>query len=231
MFKTVNYQFFRNDEHIQFNKDILYVCGQSNPETLNVKEQFNALKTVTEQLETAYLQTRGSELTKKITDEDDKRDRYITGIEKCTNGNTHHFNPEHAEAAEKLLSHIHKYGSTVAGMNYQAETTTLTDLIDFAKNDDKLQAAVTLLGLNEWFGKLEESNIEFNRLYMMRIDEEAGKPKLNLKELRTESVVHYRELIKHLSAHALLSPSELYETTTNKFNELIDKYNHLRRKS
>ncbi len=229
MFNAPKLTRFGNDEHIQFNKDILYVCEQSNPDTLNIRSQFDALKAGTEQLETAYLQTQGSELTKKIQAEDEKRDNLILGIEKISDGNTFHYIIEHAEAAERILSHIHKYGSSIARMNYQAETTALTDLIDFAKNDTKLQAAVTLLGLTEWFTKLEESNIEFNRLYMMRVDEEAGKPKINLKELRAESISQYRELTKHLSAHALLSPSELYESTINKFNELIDKYNALRR--
>ena len=231
MFKTVNFHLYRNDEHIQLNKDILYVCEQSNPETLKIKGQFDTMKTGTELLETAYLQTRGSELTKKIVEEDEKRDRLIIGIEIIADGNTHHYIPEHAEVGERIVNHIKKYGSPVARMNYQAETTALSDLIDFAKNDTKLQAAVALLGLTEWFTKLEESNIEFNRLFMMRVDEEAGKPKLNLKELRAESIAHYRELVKHLSAHATVSPSDLYETVTNKFNELTDKYNHLRRKS
>ncbi|MCD4794923.1 MAG: hypothetical protein K8R54_16940 [Bacteroidales bacterium] len=229
MFNAPKLTRFRNDEHIQFNKDIQYVCEQANPDTLNIKTQFDIMKAGTVKMETAYLQLRGSELTKKLEDKDYIRDNFIIGIEKIADAFTHHFNEEYTEAGERVLTHIKKYGRSIARMNYQAETTALTDLIDFAKNDTKLQAAVTLLGLNEWFTKLEESNIEFNRLYMVRVDEEAGKPKLNLKELRTESIAQYRELIKHLSSHAVVSPSELYESTINKFNELIDKYNALRR--
>ena len=65
---------------------------------------------------------------------------------------------------------------------------------------------------------------------MMRIDEQAGKQNGNLRELRAQSIEDYNELIKHLTAHATINPSELYTKTINMINELIDKYNSLRRK-
>lgn len=230
MFNSAHFHQYRNDEYIQFCKDVQQVCEQANPETLQVKEQLDIMKTGTVKMETAYLQTKGSELTKKITAEDDVRDIAINGISKMADAYTHHYNTEFVEAGERILSHIKKYGTSIAEMNYQAETTALTDLIDFVKNDEKLNAAVTVLNMNEWFTKLEESNTEFNSLYMQRIDEEAGKPKLNLKELRKESVGYYRKLTDHLQAYATVNPSDLYESTINKFNELTDKYNHIRKK-
>ncbi len=230
MLKSVSFHLLRNDEHIQFVKDVLYICEKSNPDTLNIKAQFDELKTGLRQLETAYLQTKGSELTIKIEAKDENRDNLIIGIEKIAEGNTYHYIEKQAEAAERILSHIKKYGNTIARMNYQAETTALNDLIDFAKNDTKLKAAITLLNLTEWFTNLEESNTEFNELYMQRVDEEAGKPKLNLKALRKDSITQYRELDKFLTSNAIINPSELYQSTANKINELIDKYNVLRRK-
>ena len=109
-------------------------------------------------------------------------------------------------------------------------TTALNDFIDHYKNDNKLNAAVTLLGMNEWFVKLEESNIAFNDLYIMRVKENAGKPDLNLKELRKESAIQYRKLVKHLEAGNIINPSDLYNKVLKEINQLIDKYNSIRRK-
>jgi len=229
MINTARFSKYRNDEHIQFVKDILYICEQSNPVTLKVEEQFKKLKKNLELLETAYLQIRGSELTSKIQAEDDVRDNLIIGIEKVADGYTHHYKEQNVDAAKRLLIHIKKYGNNIARMNYQAETTALNDIIDFTKTDTKLKAAVSLLGLTEWFTKLEESNIKFNDLYMVRITEKAAQPKLNLKEVRQESTILYQNLVLHISSHATINPSKLYTSTINKFNELIDKYNGIRK--
>ncbi len=230
MIKSIQLLRLRNDEHVQFNNDILKICEENNPEALKIKNQYDKLLAGTQKTEQAYLQTRGSELTKKITAEDETRDKLVTGIEQGAVFYTYHFDDEYAEAAQLLLQEIKKYGSSIARMNYQAETAALNDLIDNAKNNDKLKAAITLLGLNPWFTKLEESNNKFNDLYIERIKENAQKPDLNLKELRKETAEQYKELVKHAEANALLNPSEQYENFIKQINNLIDKYNNIHRK-
>ncbi len=231
MIKSIQLLRLRNDEHVQFNNDLLKFCEENNPEALKIKNQYDNLLAGTQKMEQAYLQTRGSELTKKITAEDEVRDKLVTGIEQGAVFYTYHFEAEYTEAAELLLQEIKKYGTGIARMNYQAETAALNDLIDKVKNNDKLNAAVTLLGLMQWFTKLEESNNRFNDLYIDRIKENAQKPDLNLKELRKESAEQYKELVKHIEANTLLNPSESYETLIKQLNNLIDKYNNIHRKS
>jgi len=230
MISSFNFSKLRNDEHIQFIKDVLKIIETNDPDALLVKLLWDILKEKNILCENAYLLLRKSELTKKIVDKDDRRDNDATGIKKIVEGYIHHYENDKAEAAELILSHMNKYGSNIAKMNYQAETTAITDLTEYVKNDPKMKAAADLLFLTDWFNALEQANIEFNELYMLRIDEQAGKNNDNLKELRAETVSAYNELIKHLSAHALITPSELYEKTTNMINELIDKYSSLRKK-
>jgi len=233
MFNTLNYQSLRNDEFIQLLSDVLTKCEQNDPDALNIRIQFDALKAGSLKLENSYLNIRGSELTDNILTIDNVRDSGITGITFLAKGYMHHYNPDFVDAGKRLLNHIKKYGTnanSIAAMNYQAETTALKDLIDYVKNDTKLNAAVTLLGLTDWFTNLDENNIEFNRLYLLRIDEEADKTKSDLRELRKESLKQYRDLTDHLAANALINPSALYDTTINRINEIIDKYNNIRRK-
>ena len=230
MFKSIQLLKLRNDEHVQFNNDLLRIYEENDPAALKIETQYNNLLAGTRKTEDAYLQTRASELTKKITAEDEIRDKLITGIEQGAVFYTYHFNLEYAEAGSLLLQQIKKYGTAVARMNYQAETAALNDFIDNAKNNDKLKAAITLLGLNQWIDKLEESNNRFNDLYIGRIKEKAEKPDLNLKELRKQTAEQYKELIKHTEANALINPSQLYDTLIKQVNNLIDKYNNIHKK-
>lgn len=162
---------------------------------------------------------------------DDKRDCFINGIIEVIKGYTNHFSMNKIEAAELLKAHINKYGKRIDKMNYNAETVVLNDLIDGIETNTELKDAVNLLGISDWITELKASNTEFNRLYELRAEEEAGKTKLVLRELRNESVKTYRDLIKYFEAASIMHPSEVYEPAANKINEFIDKYNSLRRKS
>lgn len=231
MVKTPYLNKYTNSEHIQFTGDVLTVCETYNPVTLLINDQYLALKDSKEQLETVYKQLRGSKTTKKIMAQDAVRDDYIRGIEKAADAFTHHFNPEVRDAAELLLKHIQKYGTNIAVMNYRSETTALSDLIDAYKNLPDLNAAVTLLRLTDWFTELEDSNTEFNRLYLARVHEEIGKPDMNLKELRMKNTELYKVLIKNIEARAIISPSDLYRNVVTEINVLIEKYNFERTKN
>ena len=229
MILALDFNQIRNSEHIQFNKAILHVCEVHNPETLHIKPQYDALKEINDTMETVFVTARGNVLTNDIITEDEKRDQLIIGFTQVTAGYTNHYIPEKIEAAELLTAHIKKYGNTIAHLNYVAETATLFDLIDGIENNNELTAAFTLLGLNDWITEMKASNTEFNRLYELRAKQEAGKTKLNLKELRIEAVNHYRDLVKYLQAAAIMYPADIYETLTNEINEFVDKYNNLRR--
>jgi len=230
MINNIKLTQLRNDEFIQFIRDLLKIIETLGTNALQLLIQFSKLLETIAEAEKVYLQTRGSELTKKISEADTLRDNDISGIKLIAEAYTYHFDAAKVEAAELILSHIKKYGGNIAKMNYQAETTALNDFADHTENDSKLSAAIDLLGLREWLTTLKSNNIAFNELYMMRIDEQAGKPNGNLRELRAQSVEDYKELIKHLTAHATISPSDLYTKAINMINELIDKYNSLRRK-
>jgi len=225
MLKTARLQRYRNDQHIQFNNDLDQIITDSDPVILNVKQQHDDLKEGNAEMEAVYKTLKASELTDKITAEDDVRDNLIAGIEKLADGFTHHFETDHTDAAKLILMHTGKYGTTIARLKYQAETTALNDLIDSSKNDSKLNAAVSLLSLNQWFVKLEESNNRFKNLFMVRVKDNAEKPDAKLKDLRKESIVQYKELAKHLESHAVVTPSALYTKVIKEINQLIDKYN------
>lgn len=229
MVQTINFNQLRNSEHIQFTKSVAQVCLDHDPEALNVKKQYDELVKVIEEMESVFLTQRGSELTKKIIEADELRDKLIVGFTQIAQGNTNHFDEQKAEAAEKLLAHIKKYGDTIAHLNYVAETATLHDLLDGIDEKPELSEAVNSLNMNDWLPELRASNDNFNQLYALRAEKEAEKSKLSLKELRTKAVEAYRELIKYLEAASIMQPADVYTTVLNKINEFISKYGNLRR--
>ena len=228
---TIHFEQLRNSEHIQFSKAVKHVFGEHSPETLHVQNQYDAFSAGIEKMETAFVSTQGNVLTKALITEDEKRDSYLIGIIKVVNGYTKHFSDEKVKAAERIKAHIAKYGKRIDTYNYNAETASITDLIDGIETDVELSKAVALSGIADWFAELKASNTEFNRLYESRAEDEATKTKLVLRELRDDSVKQYKELIKYFEAASIMYPSDVYDTLANKLNEFIDKYNNLRRKS
>jgi hypothetical protein len=230
MLLTPNFSYYRNSEHIQFNKAVTHVIEEHGAETLHVKEQFDAFKAQNENMEEVFVTARKSEYTSLIEDQDLIRDNLFIGINHVINGYTKHFNPEKVQAATALASHIKKYGKGIPDMNYNAETAVLNDLIDGIDTDTNLKGDTVTLTIDDWFAELKAANDEFNRLYELRAKTDSEKPKENLKELRDESVKLYRKLTEYLHAASVMHPSEAHEKAVAQINVFIEKYNALRRK-
>ncbi len=130
-----------------------------------------------------------------------------------------------------LLSEIEKYGNRIADKNYQSETAVLDDLIHQYKNDSKLNAAVNILHLGEWFDYNETTNIEFKALISERDSEIAERPKEKTRDALDACIEKYNALILHLSAYGITQPSELHNTVRNKINQIIERYNTTQRRS
>jgi len=230
MLLTPNFSYYRNSEHIQFNKAVAHVIEEHGAEALHIKEQFDAFKAQNNSLESVFVTARKSEYTSLIEDQDLIRDNLFIGINHVINGYTKHFTDEKIQAAEALRAHIKKYGKGIPDMNYNAETAVLNDLIDGIDTDTALKGHTVTLSIDDWFAELKAANDEFNRLYELRAKSESEKPKQNLKELRDESVTLYRKLTEFLHAASIMHPSEAHDKAMKQINEFIEKYNALRRK-
>ena len=228
MIKTLSFPKLRNSEHLQFNKAVMHVCEEHNPETLHIKAQYDAFKEINDKIESIFVKARGNVLTQDIINQDDLRDASIVGFTLVLRAYTNHYLPEKEKAALVLLSHIRKYGTGIADMNFMAETAVLDDLIDGIETEQNLTDAATLLGLSDWLTEMKVQNTEFNRLYELRAESEAAKSKLNLRDLRNEAIDRYRDLIRYLQAASIMHPDPIYDIVMNQLNEFIDKYNILR---
>ena len=230
MLQTPHFNKYRNSQYIQFNKAVIDVCEKYNPDTLYIKVPFVTFKTHNEKMETVFVTAQGSTITPELKNEDKNRDNLYIGIKYVIFGYTKHYDSDKIHAATELTAHIKKYGSGIPNLEYNAETAVLHDLIDGIETDAGLTAHTVTLGINNWFTELKGSNNEFNRLYGLRAQNESQKTQLNLKELRDESVKHYRKLVEHFHAASIMHPAPVFEQAENELNEFINKYNNIHRK-
>ncbi len=229
MFINPNFQQYRNNEFLQFCRSVSNYCEEADPELLNIKEPYDKFVEGTEKLGTAFGIKRGSVLTGKLVAKNAERKRLIKGIKQIANGNKNHFITEYVEAAKRLHNRIIQFGD-VARKNYPSVSTILDSIVELSEDENELKADVSLLGLSDWIMALKASNTEFRNLNFLRTEENAAKPRLNMKELRKESVAQFRALAAHINSYALINSSELHLDLINRINVLTKRYNHIRRK-
>lgn len=227
MFLAIHYPKLRNNEFIQFIKLLSEILNSNDPEVLKVKTQYDDLIALLATLSTLFKPELGSAITQELQEIDARRDTALTGIEMQIRSFTYYFDADKREAANLLSSSLDTYGSGISRMNYQAETSTLTSIIQKWENDAKLTAALTTLSLTTWLAELKAANKLFEERYIARLKEEASSPEEKTIELRKDIIQSYRTLLAHLQAHATLSTDNSYEAVVQQINQLIEQYNKL----
>lgn len=224
MIDSIYFKSLRKSESVQFFNDVLQLCNDSNPETLNITVQVDSLSEHVAQLNKSLGDERGSDLTVQLNDLDVRRDRAFTCLRMMSVANRYHFEQTKKEAAQAILGIIEKYGSEIARMNYQAETSNLTNLTHELLADSKLVEYTQLLNIDDVVNELNIANDAFNNLFLERIKEEAGKNEVAAGVMLRETIEIYRSLTAHIEANATLYPSAFLSDLINQLNQLIEKY-------
>lgn len=219
---------FRNNEFIQFIKNVLNAIQHRNPEHLNVKDEYDKLDNLSGEICNLYKPDRGSDITLELQELDERRDEAFNGIYKFLDGLTYYFDEEQSEAARQLFDTLLIYGGGIARLNYQAETSTISSIINKWRTTPDLAVALSKLdSLKEWVDELDEANRVFDDVYMKRVREVASQPDIKMAGLRKEIIGVFRMLMKKIEAFAVISEDEIYEQTAREINEVINGYNQL----
>jgi len=227
MFSAIHYPRLRNNEFVQFIKNLIEIINANNPEVLKVIAQCEDLAALLTVLSALSKTNLGSTITLELQDIDTRRDSDLVGIEMQIKSFTYHFDQAKQEAALVLTDSLADFGPGISRMNYQAETGTIESLIKKWENEPKLIRAITTLSLTDWVKEMKTANILFNNRYLDRIKEDADAPEIKTIELRKQIIQSYRTLLAHLEAHATLSSETVYSNTISQINLLIEQYNNL----
>ena len=219
----------RNAEYFQVMTDTRSIVSANNPVALNVKPSFDGLTAELEVIDTLYQQPQGSIITPKMEQADLRRDRALNGINSIVNGFVYHFDTSFSEPALLLQASISKYGSNIIGQSLIAETSIITNLAGDWNNTAELLQAITKLNLKEWTNELATANMEFNKLYLERNAETAGKTTQSMEDRRslTSNDIYYKLRDKLLANAEINDLAQPWAAAVNQLKALIASYNNL----
>lgn len=227
MIQKIRVHKLRASELLQFLNDAIKLCNQQSTEPMKLATVITALITDTNSFDRLFKLNPGSAITLELIDLDDRRDNCVMGIHQVLEGYSHYFEAVLRTAAQNLLNNMNKYGSSIYDLNYQAETRTITNMLNEWTTSSTLAAAVTTLNLGAWTTELKTANNLFNERYLQRVDEKASAPQINSFQARKKAIASYRQLIQQIEARATLAEDQTYNSLINSLNALIDKYNTL----
>ncbi len=228
MIQTAYILRYRNSEFIQFQNDVMKLLNRQPKLKADLTVQLTNLQEPVQQMALIFKQQSGTPTTKTLEKADARRDRAIVGIRTLIKSFTYHHHEDKSAAARVLLKSIDQYGTRISRLNYQAQTAVLDKIVYDWKNNPDLQTYVDLLELHEWVEELKEANRNFNELYLIRTAEYAKRMMAtSMPELREAATLAYRNLLKHIEAHATLTPTEAHHTLLKRLNALIKQYNVL----
>lgn len=230
MINAIDLAKLRNAEYIQLMKDFVGIIDRNNPTTLNVAGKLNDLQAKTVEMDTLFKKILASDNTNTLLNIDKRRDDCIVGLSYVIQGYEYHYDETLRTAAQKLITNIRFYGTNIARLNYQAETATLTNIINDWETKPELLAALSTLNLTAWKDEMKNQNIIFNEVYLDRTQEYGNATPENLNSKRNDVNIVYYALRDRINAlDVLIEAPEIspYTTTINQLNALIDQYNNL----
>jgi hypothetical protein len=226
MIATVHYNKLRMGEFIQFLTNITEICRHDDHTALNIDTRLAPLEDSIDKLNSMFRKAQGSALTKEIVALDNRRDNALILLTMIARGYSR-YSAEEAKrkAAKKIYKLITRHGKIIYRLNYQAETSTISSLVNKLLSEPGMAAAVTTLGVQSEVDELKTSNEQFGVKFLERAGEKADRPAENPTELRKIAMNQYRRLIKQIEALAVISGPEKYESLIKELNTLIEKYN------
>ena len=225
MKQTPLFNKFRVSEFIQFFTDVIKICTQNAAAATQVSTPLTAFKESLAKLSTTFKVKKASDITAELSKLDAQRDQDIICLRKMADAYSSHFDEELKTAGNALLQCIDKYGSRIYMMNYQAQTSTTTNLCNDLNSMTNMQTIVQKLSVSNLVAHLEDSNNRFNDLYINRVSETTADESISSGEAVKVAMADYRTLIEHIEAYSVIAPSESNTNLQAELDTLIGQYN------
>ena len=227
MLEIIGLTKLRNNEFVQYNKSYRDIVNAHTPTVLKINTQATSYSAVVDHLTAIYIKEKGSDITPEIIAADDRRDLALMGISMVVKGYNHSHVSDNVIAAGIIEYTFNKYGKNIGDLNYQAETSTVNNLVGDLQTDTKTKAAVTLLGLTDWVIELASANNAFDALYLNRNTDYAIRSKEESIDLRKSVTANQKELIGFINGYAITTPSDAYNKLIDELNTLGKQYQNL----
>jgi len=227
MITAIDFSRLRNAEFLQFIANFSDLVGANNPADLNIVVQHTAFKSKLDEMSRLFKMKRSSPTTQELILLDNRRDKAINGLTANINSYCNHYDAKIIQAAELLTRNLNHFGTGIARLNFQAETSTLNGIIHDWETKPELTAAIEKLGHTGWVAELKKANQLFEQKYLQRTREYGAANPVTLQAKRKETTVAYYGLRKFIEASSVFNPSVACEKLISELNALIDQYNEL----
>ncbi len=221
--KTLNLNNLQNAEHLSFIGNLLELLNEANIPSLS--ELQNKLAKQVSLEAAAQKEVIKSNKTNNLRILDKNRDDILRGLILRVKSEVLTPNIERKEAAKIIKIVINKYGN-FGSHNYQSQTVEIKGLVRKLRTEKYIQA-VTTIGLTEWLDWLEQENYKFEEVYIARRNEYAKRPKYNLKKIRKETDLVFKDIRKIINALQLFQPSEQLTILIAKANVTINHWREI----
>ncbi len=211
----------RNAEHYQFHTEVKDLVVAATPESLSISPLFASYQQYFQDEGIAMNVIQKSEFTDDLVDTDIERDSVFRGLFDLVKSGTNHFEPAIKQAADRVMLVFDETGN-ISAMPLNEETAVISTTIDKLRTD--YADDLTTLTATAWVNQLETKNNAFESLAKSRYSSEAGKPDLNMQELRKEVDSTFRKIAQLINALILVNGETDYANFVNELNERIEKF-------
>ncbi|MBQ0734371.1 DUF6261 family protein [Aquimarina celericrescens] len=227
MLTTNNVTRLSKEEVIEYLRSTKDICVQNDPVALQIQKQVADLDAAVAQLDDALIYDRKSDFTQELEKLDITRDNAINGMRYGFLMNSYHQDTEKKEAGQLLLDHIDTYGSGIARLNYEAQSTVMVNIIEDYETEPKLKMALETVAMTDWATILKETNTSFRTKYQERITIESAAEKQSYTTIKPQALAVYEKLYKRIGALTELDENNTYNTVNNELNTLSKRYQQI----
>ncbi len=208
--------------HLQFHTQVNSYIGVATAAALKIESQAPEYESLVGTEETVVNRPTSQRYTEQLATADRNRDDATSVFLNIVKAQNRSVEPNKKAAAQELKSVIAPYNN-VAEQAYMKETAQIRGLLTALK-EEKNQALVKLLHLEEEVIGIEETNGVFETLYEKSQEDALVRQELeaiDTKELRSQVDAKYQEIVLIVNAFAIATPSEVFDTFIDSVNGLI----------
>jgi hypothetical protein len=229
----ITYPRLLNTEFYQFLFQIRQSANEANPVISKFKPEYDILDAIMVRLLAAIDRDKASELTKEVEKLDARRDFAFSGFMLWLQGYAKYPLLPKREAAITMLNYIETHGKGIVELNFQAESSVLSKIVDDCKKETKLITALATLNDNEWLIEIESANTAFMNTYNQRsaqIGENQNKE--TFFDVRNEAIPAYEELVDMINSRYKTAVADKIDTSLlqkcmNQIDATLTQYRQL----
>jgi hypothetical protein len=222
--ETITTQRLRNNEHFQFHTEFRDLVTGARPEMLNIEDSFETYLVCYANEDVAFQKIVKSATTAEIEAADKSRDQIYRGMADTNKAAVNHFDGEISAAARRLKIVFDTYGN-LSAKPLNEETSAIYNLLQELTGN--YAADVQKVGLSAWVTQLDVENKAFDALMKSRVDEQAAKTELKMKQTRNDTDKAYAVIVERINALIVVEGAANYETFVRKLNIVINTYKNL----